>query len=849
MPEPTKPDRLVLLRPEKRGLLVMPAIYLAWLLYVNDVRGPNYIMVPNDISFVYLLNAVNLLSGHAPGTLIHPALTVMYFLAAITWGTYRLFGNDPLAADVVSRPDFYFSIFVSCIIALMTLSHYVMGLLVYRGLKNLRLTMLVQSIPIVPPVVEFTWNNYGSPESFVMLFAMLLVGLTTAQLGVTSDNPSRSDRFSVCAAILCGLAVISKFIALPLVALPFLASSGWRARARFSLALLVVLIVVLAPIYLSEANILRLTQDIENITTSAARERAAAAATQHGEGLLSALWAQAAAIARLDKMATTFLAAGIVALAAMGAVRKFSPPTVKTPAYRIAMAALTTGMSGFVFTMLRPKPQYFVVYFLVFGMGFALTIAVFALLLKSDLSKILSPIGSAIGAMCFLGLLVFNFTDEKNGIPFLSAVVNDATILNQKFLNAPSESVAVITAIQASSIPTALDHSNQYARLLFAPEIAYQRPPQQFNYIYDGFTVLARNNYPIKIRDLFESREHVYYWSVRKNFSQNEWRVPPLGVFRDVYVGRIERAVEIVAFAIAPPFVSHGNPTANSANGWSTAGCPNELRCIELSIRSHGAARVSHVGLMPEDAQDFAAMPRSFRLEGSDDGRNWLAVAIVEDDAEWKTIAQPNRAGRVYPVADNRAFRHFRLIDVEHRKGLWPGRLILYSTSGCATTAIAIPEAVRMYPGFDGTSAMTTPRPRPALYTQFYESAGPLPLAVELSFPSLTPMTGYRLAASGFGRDSTDRMPTSWDVLGSTDGTTWARLDSRSDEANWSENEERDYSINSQAFVRHVRLVVRRVQEGSIVRIGMLGVVRPNTPRSRCFDKVSRVEPSESRYQ
>src|SRR3989338_3985030 len=88
-------------------LFCVPLLFFFYLKYLTDIRGPNWIMVPDDFTYGYLLKAVNLLEGKSLLTLSHPGIPIICMDAGIVQTIFTLRGGGDLVHDVIENAEFY----------------------------------------------------------------------------------------------------------------------------------------------------------------------------------------------------------------------------------------------------------------------------------------------------------------------------------------------------------------------------------------------------------------------------------------------------------------------------------------------------------------------------------------------------------------------------------------------------------------------------------------------------------------------------------------------------------------------------------------------------------------------
>jgi len=91
---------------------------------------------PQNLSYNYLVNGTNVLNGYPVGTVIHPAITTIGYVPAVTWVTHVLFGKGLIYVAVIGDPEFYFSVSAHSVTLLTALSLYLTGRWAHQGLRS-----------------------------------------------------------------------------------------------------------------------------------------------------------------------------------------------------------------------------------------------------------------------------------------------------------------------------------------------------------------------------------------------------------------------------------------------------------------------------------------------------------------------------------------------------------------------------------------------------------------------------------------------------------------------------------------------------------------------------------------
>src|SRR3990172_498961 len=610
-------------------LLLAPLAYLAWEAVLYAARGPNWIMVPQDLSYNYLLNALNVLNGDPIGSLIHPALTTIGYVAAVTWIVHLLFGSGPLAAAVIADPEFYFSFAAHGTTLLTALSLFMMGRWAYQGLRSPWLVLLLQSFVFFPPPVEMVLNSYASPESMLVILAMLQVGLTLRTLDGRLEDTAARQTYVIAMAVISSTAVATKFIALPLLIVPLLVIPTWRSKVSYCLSLGIGIGIVLSPIALVRAHRAQFIADMAALVGSAVSE-----SKSRGVGVSEAITSYVAQIYPILNGFPIFIYALILGLVLLVAVVLYRP-MMRTAiqhcsrALRLLVIAQVVSAIAFIFVLGRPKSHYLVPFLLLQGMGFAafFVIAGRHLTLIHSFDPGRSKTAVALGYAMVFGTVVGHNIFFQDGVPMLVLTQHAAFQMRSYSFNAPGDN-AIVTAIQASNIPTALYHADQTSHQLHKARLGAVVAKNHYNYAFDGSNANSFRYGAVSFSDLKEMYDRVFFWTKRNHFGRNEWRQPIEAVWRDIRVAKFERLSELEALAIQERFDARLIPEQNAIRGWTMTVCKTDAVCLGFAVNPVDRKVVSHLRFLA-DPDQFATMPARWRLEASSNGRDWRMIENI----------------------------------------------------------------------------------------------------------------------------------------------------------------------------------------------------------------------------
>jgi len=806
--------------PPEYFLLLAPLAYLVWEAVLYAARGPNWIMVPQDLSYNYLLNGLNVLNGDPIGSLIHPALTTIGYIAAVTWVTHLLFGTGPRDAAVIADPEFYFSIAAHSVTLLTAFCLFLLGRWAYQGLCSRLLALLVQSFVFLPPPVSMVLNSYASPESMLVMLAMLQVGLTLRTLDGRLEDAAARRAYVIATVIIGSAAVATKFIALPLLLAPLLVVPTWRSKVIYCVGLVIGIGVSLSPIALVHAHRVQFIQDMFELSRMAVSESQSRGVNE----LITMIF---------DRFPIFVygLILGLVLLLALAFYRPLRCTAIQECpwALRLFVVAQATGVAAFVFILARPKLHYLVPFLIYQSLGFA----TFFLMVGRHLAlahgfvpiRVKTVTTLVCAALC--GVTFGHNVSFQNGLQLL-VHVRSAALRMQSYLSGAPGNNAIVTAIPASNIPTALYHALQTSRSLHWESVAAVLPPNHYNYGFDGVHAYTHRYHAVSLSELQEMYDQVFFWTTRTNFAQGEWGLPIEAVWQDIQVAAFERLSQLEALAIQERFDARLPPEKNAARGWTISACTAGAVCLGFAVDPVDRKVVSHLRFLA-DSDQFAGMPERWWLEASRDGQDWQTIENFVDYRAWTGLRdidwpayykrlEDTRQNRVYRLNNERFYPYYRLVFPQDPAipNRLPGHVIAYASGGCAPNVRVMPLRLvfvgkndSILPGIDVISA------------GFWEETGALPKTLTTARVSLAPRK-YLLGTGDDGengRDSWARMPRSWVLEGSKNGKRWDVLDRQDAVPQWQSNEVRWFPIKSNETFSQFRLVVNRTSEDGVVRI------------------------------
>jgi len=207
--------------------------YLIWQYVLDQMRGPTWLMIPQDIGYTYLFNGINALVGAPVGMLIHPGITVTLFDAAGIRLLYTISGSGDLPRHVIDNAELYQRFLNYSVSLIGAIALYGLGAMTPRGTRSVRLALSIQLVFLVPSAVILYMNSFAVPEAFQMICAMLLVGLTLRHAECGWQDARGCAWYAGLTAAICGFALATKFTSAPLLLLPFSCAAIMAMAAGF----------------------------------------------------------------------------------------------------------------------------------------------------------------------------------------------------------------------------------------------------------------------------------------------------------------------------------------------------------------------------------------------------------------------------------------------------------------------------------------------------------------------------------------------------------------------------------------------------------------------------------------
>ncbi len=221
-------------------LLILPIFGVVLSTILGNYRGAYWWGLNFDPEYQYLLNSASIALQKAPAYTDHPGTTLqilgsIVLKASHFWQASIDSSIEPLAQDVLLRPETYLNHIHIVILGFVAASILAVGLISFRLSKNLALSLILQVAPFLSDTTIRTLNRV-SPEPLLLCLSQMLVLLCLLYL---HDRLSDRSRWLWIGLGICfGVGMATKVTFLPII-LSFLPIAGFKLKF---LALLVAML-------------------------------------------------------------------------------------------------------------------------------------------------------------------------------------------------------------------------------------------------------------------------------------------------------------------------------------------------------------------------------------------------------------------------------------------------------------------------------------------------------------------------------------------------------------------------------------------------------------------------------
>src|SRR6185437_9662273 len=206
------------------GILAVVPVYLTIVgfIYLKNILAL-YLYTPDPV-YAYLMNGVNLASGHMEvGHADHPGTPLQCLCAIIIFIKHALTGSDTIYRDVLSNSESYLHTICVTLILLLGLVTFLTGRYVLKHTGNPGIALLFQFVPMGIGLLE---RSYAPcPEALIVTISTFFTAYLFIAFIYPTNERVLKNRYTktIISGIFIGLLVSCKFTCAPLILIvPFL---------------------------------------------------------------------------------------------------------------------------------------------------------------------------------------------------------------------------------------------------------------------------------------------------------------------------------------------------------------------------------------------------------------------------------------------------------------------------------------------------------------------------------------------------------------------------------------------------------------------------------------------------
>jgi len=232
--------------------LLIPVTFFLSVNYLFDIRGPNWIMTPNDYAYGYLLKGLALLGGKSLGILNHPGVPHVLLDAIVIKITFWMTGTSSrLAHEVLTNTELYTRIINTVILTGCCLALINMGGFVQYYFRSVAYALLAQACVFI---FSLSWLGVvfnGLPETLQLGGGLVLGAVVIYALQTELASQRELLLFGLSSSLTCGFLVATKYTAAPLCLAPLLIMPGYKNKGRLLLGIFCSFIIFILPAFSS----------------------------------------------------------------------------------------------------------------------------------------------------------------------------------------------------------------------------------------------------------------------------------------------------------------------------------------------------------------------------------------------------------------------------------------------------------------------------------------------------------------------------------------------------------------------------------------------------------------------
>lgn len=228
-------------------LAALPLLLFLTSLHTIKERDKVWYGAGYDPEYAYLFNSLNVATFRLVGHFDHPGTPMQVFGALVLQGS-RLFHptEEGLTQAVLSNPEAYLRLLNIATAILTALAVFIAAIFILRRTKNLWYALILQLIPFISGFILYNAFARITQEAMLMIASLALA--TALVDWLVNSTPEKEAGYIKAFGIISGFGMASKILFAPLLIIPLLLLSNFKARKKYILFTIGAFVVFTLPI-------------------------------------------------------------------------------------------------------------------------------------------------------------------------------------------------------------------------------------------------------------------------------------------------------------------------------------------------------------------------------------------------------------------------------------------------------------------------------------------------------------------------------------------------------------------------------------------------------------------------
>ena len=443
-----------------------------------------------DPEYAYLFNSLNVATFRLVGHFDHPGTPMQVYGALVLQGSWLFHPKgESLTQAVLSNPEAYLRLLNIATALLTALSILIAGSFTLRRTRNLWYAIILQLIPFISGFILYNAFARITQEAMLMIASLALA--TALVDWLVNSTPEKESGYIKAFGIISGFGMASKILFAPLLIIPFLLLSNFKARKKYILFTIGAFVVFTLPIVTLYPNMAWWVIKLFIFTG------------QYGSGEIGLvdtfsypqnLWW----IFKANPILSTVFVAGLFLLIMEFVIKRAVKAPMQSKTVRLLAAVVAAIGLGYLIVAKQPKESYLLPYEMIASVLLVLLIFQAG---KLNIRKRFRPWIPALLTFAFAASIVPSGLAAKKEI--YSSDKNPMWETSWLAAEAASKKSIRIFAHPASSPVAALFFGNAYSHWRYT-EILKNLYPDTYLYNIAENKIVDWDNSPVNTAELFK---------------------------------------------------------------------------------------------------------------------------------------------------------------------------------------------------------------------------------------------------------------------------------------------------------------------------------------------------------